>query len=79
MACKGTRVTETEVMKMVELYDKYRNFRKVGQMMRRNPNTVSKYVNQWLAIHGYVNQLTREMIMPKISVAYGTQDFDITF
>lgn len=46
MACKGTRVTETEIDRMVELYEKCGSFKTVGKKLRRSPDTVSKYIAQ---------------------------------
>lgn len=57
MSAKGTRITEKEVLRMVELYEKHRNFKKVGKMMRRDAGTVSKYVHQWLAVYGCMQQM----------------------
>lgn len=59
MATKGTRVTEAEILKMVELYIELGSFKKVGKKMRRSPDTVSKYVHQWMAVHNCVNHFTK--------------------
>ena len=43
---KGTRVTQREKEKMWQLYQETGNFTKVAKKMRRNPDTVSRYVHE---------------------------------
>ena len=44
---KGTRVTQREKKKMWELYQELGSYTKVGKKMRRNPDTVSRYVQEY--------------------------------
>ena len=44
---KGTKVTQKEIEKMWVLYTEQNlTFKQIGKKMRRNPDTVSKYVHQ---------------------------------
>ena len=43
------RVTQKEKEKMWELYQKTGSYKKVANKMRRNPDTVSKYVHEYEA------------------------------
>ena len=47
MACKGTKVLQKEKKKMYELYQTLGSYTKVGKKMRRNPDTVSRYVQEY--------------------------------
>ena len=49
MAAKGTRVTQREKEKMWQLYQEVGSFAKVAKKMRRNPDTVSRYVREYEA------------------------------
>ena len=49
MAAKGTRVTQQEKEKMWQLYQELHSFIKVAKKMRRNPDTVSRYVREYEA------------------------------
>ena len=49
MACKGTRVTQSEKRKMWELYQKLGCYKEVGRKCRRSPDTVSRYVLEYEA------------------------------
>lgn len=54
---KGTRVTQREKEKMWQLYQEVGSFAKVAKKMRRNPDTVSRYVREYeaaVAAAGYV-------------------------
>ena len=52
MATKGTRVTQKEKEKMWQMYQKLGSFAKVAKKMRRNPDTVSRYVREYEAAVG---------------------------
>ncbi|MCI9474938.1 MAG: helix-turn-helix domain-containing protein [Emergencia sp.] len=43
---KGTRVTQKEGEKMLQLYQQYGSFKKVASKMRRSPDTVSHHVHE---------------------------------
>ena len=43
------RVTQKEKIKMWELYQKFGSYSKVAKKMRRNPDTVSRYVHEYEA------------------------------
>ena len=47
MACKGTKVLQKEKKKMWELYQQYGSYTKVGKKLRRNADTVSRYVQEY--------------------------------
>lgn len=47
MGAKGTKVTQREKKKMWELYQTLGSYTKVGKKMRRNPDTVSRYVQEY--------------------------------
>lgn len=49
---KGTRVTQKEKEKMWLLYQQLGSFKKVAKKMRRNPDTISKYVREYEAAVG---------------------------
>lgn len=51
MAAKGTRVTQKEKERMLELYNMYGSFKKVAAKMRRCPDTVSRYVHELQAAY----------------------------
>lgn len=44
---KGTRVTTREKRRMWELYQQLGSFKAVAKKMRRSPDTISKYVNEY--------------------------------
>ena len=46
MAAKGTRVTQQEKEKMWQLYQDGNSFVKIGKMLHRSPDTVSRYVHE---------------------------------
>ena len=52
MATKGTRVTQKEKEKMWQMYQQLGSFAKVAKQMRRNPDTVSRYVREYEAAVG---------------------------
>ena len=52
MAAKGTRVTQKEKAKMWQLFQDGNSFVKIGKKMRRNPDTVSRYVHEYEAAVG---------------------------
>ena len=52
MAAKGTRVTQKEKEKMWQLFQDGNSFAKVAKKMRRNPDTVSRYVREYEAAVG---------------------------
>ena len=52
MATKGTRVTQKEKEKMWQLYQQLGSFKAVAKKMRRNPDTVSRYVHEFEAAVG---------------------------
>ena len=52
MATKGTRVTQKEKEKMWQMYKQLGSFTKVAKKMRRNPDTVSRYVREYEAAVG---------------------------
>ena len=47
MAAKGTKVTQREKKKMWEQYQLLGSYKKVAKKMRRNPDTVSRYVQEY--------------------------------
>ena len=47
MAAKGTKVTQAEKKRMWEHYQKLGSYKKVAKKMRRNVDTISKYVNEY--------------------------------
>lgn len=47
MASKGTKVTQKEVQQMVLLYKRLGSYKLVAKKMRRNPQTVAKYIQQY--------------------------------
>ena len=46
---KGTRVKKKKKEKMWQLYQEIGSFAKVAKKMRRNPDTVSRYVREYEA------------------------------
>lgn len=58
MAAKGTKVTQKEVERMVNLYAEYGTYTKVAKKMRRNPDTVAKYLQQY-----EISKLTKEALL----------------
>lgn len=44
---KGTKVLQKEKKKMWELYQTLGSYTKVAKKMRRNPDTVSRYVQEY--------------------------------
>ena len=50
MAAKGTRVTQKEKEKMWQLFQDGNSFVKIGKKLRRNPDTVSRYVHEYEAL-----------------------------
>lgn len=59
MACKGTRVTKKEQLKMWTLYQQLGSYAKVAKKMRRSRDTVSKYVSQYEMALGITNILLK--------------------
>lgn len=47
MAAKGTKVLQKEKKKMWELYQLLGSYTKVAKKMRRSPDTVSRYVQEY--------------------------------
>lgn len=47
MAAKGTRVTEREKKRMWDLYQELGSYTKVAKKLKRNRDTVSKYVLEY--------------------------------
>lgn len=47
MAAKGTRVTEREKKRMWDLYQDLGSYTKVAKKLKRNRDTVSKYVLEY--------------------------------
>ena len=47
MAAKGTKVLQKEKKKMWELYQQFGSYTKVAKKLRRNPDTVSRYVQEY--------------------------------
>lgn len=47
MAAKGTKVLQKEKKKMWELYQTLGSYTKVAKKMRRSPDTVSRYVQEY--------------------------------
>ena len=47
MNAKGTKVTQREKKRMWELYQELGSYKKVAKKMRRNPDTVSRYVQEY--------------------------------
>lgn len=47
MACKGTKVSPKEVEKMWILYQELGTYKKVGKVMRRNPDTVARHLQAY--------------------------------
>lgn len=59
MACKGTRVTKREQLRMWNLYQQLGSYAKVAKKMRRSRDTVSKYVSQYEMALGITNILLK--------------------
>ncbi len=57
---KGTRVTQKEKEKMWQLYQQLGSFKKVAKKMRRNPDTISKYVREYEAAVGAVGYILNQ-------------------
>ena len=57
---KGTRVTQKEKEKMCQLYQQLGSFKKVAKKMRRNPDTISKYVREYEAAVGAVGYILNQ-------------------
>lgn len=51
MAAKRTRVTQQEKEKMWQLYQEGNTFKKIAKKMQRSPDTVSRYVHEYEALH----------------------------
>lgn len=54
---EGTRVTQREKEKMWKLYQEVGSFAKVAKKMRRDPDTVSRYVREYevaVSTAGYI-------------------------
>lgn len=49
MATKRTRVTQQEKEQMWQLYQELGQFTKVAKKLKRNPDTVSRYVHEYEA------------------------------
>lgn len=49
MACKGTKVSKKEELKMWQLYQELGSYKKVAKKMRRSPDTVSAHVQKYEA------------------------------
>ena len=49
---KHPKVSPTEMMQMLELYNSYGTYAAVARKMRRHPDTVSKYVRLAIAAQG---------------------------
>ena len=47
MACKGTRVTQKEKLKMWQLYQDLGSYTAVAKKVRRCPETVARYVREF--------------------------------
>lgn len=47
---KGTKVSAKEIEKMVQLYEELGTYKAVAKKMRRDPDTVAKYVGRRQAI-----------------------------
>lgn len=47
MACKGTRVTQKEKLKMWQLYQDLGSYKAVAKKVRRCPETVARYVREF--------------------------------
>ena len=63
MSAKGTRVTQQEKEKMGQLFQDGNSFVKIGKKLRRNPDTVSRYVREYeaaVSAAGYVRNSADE-------------------
>lgn len=58
---KGTRVTQKEKEKMWQLYQQLGSFKKVAKKMRRNPDTISKYVREYEAAVGAAGYILNQI------------------
>lgn len=47
---KGTKVSAKEIERMVQLYEELGTYKAVAKKMRRDPDTVAKYVGRRVAI-----------------------------
>ena len=61
MAAKGTRVTQKEKEKMLQLFQEGFSFIKIGKKMRRSPDTVSKYVREYEAAVGAASYILNQI------------------
>ena len=57
MASKGTKVTQREIKRMWELYQKLGSYTAVAKKVRRSRDTVSRYVSQYETAIGVANIL----------------------
>ena len=48
------KVTQKEKERMWQLYQEYGSFKKVAKKMRRSPDTVSRHVREYYALHNGV-------------------------
>ena len=60
MACKGTRVTEKEKKRMWELYQEIGCYKTIAKKLRRNPNTVSRYVAEYEMASATANHIIQK-------------------
>lgn len=57
MACKGTRVTQKEKLKMWQLYQDLGSYKAVGKKLRRSPDTVARYVREYEIATGLIGYI----------------------
>ena len=57
MACKGTRVTQKEKLKMWQLYQDLGSYKAVGKELRRSPDTVARYVREYEIATGLIGYI----------------------
>lgn len=68
MACKGTKVSQKEIERMVELYEQLGTFKAVAKRMRRSPSTVAKYLGQVLVANQVAHYYKNLIIIKERSV-----------
>lgn len=57
MACKGTKVTKKEELKMWQLYQELQSYKLVAKKLRRSPDTVSRHIAKYEAALNIANLL----------------------
>lgn len=65
---KGTRVTQEEVLKMVELYRQLGTYKAVAKKLHRDSDTVAKYIQQFEVSQMAMNVLAAQGVTKAVQV-----------